>query len=67
MGAYSDKDPSWTPALKRELGWTDADDGTFWMYVPTPWPLPRPLKLIAAENHVCVPCTPCTPCTPTCP
>jgi hypothetical protein len=30
-GAYSDKDAAWTPALKRELGWTDADDGTFWM------------------------------------
>lgn len=28
-GAWSDTSPEWTPALKRDLGWTSADDGTF--------------------------------------
>eukprot|EP00727_Mastigamoeba_balamuthi_P002136 m51a1_g1192 putative calpain family cysteine protease (507) ;mRNA; f:426295-429631 len=30
-GAYSDKDPNWTPELKQELEWSNSDDGTFWM------------------------------------
>jgi hypothetical protein len=32
-GAWSDKDPRWTPALKREMGQTDKEDGMFWMDV----------------------------------
>eukprot|EP01060_Flectonema_neradi_P028380 TRINITY_DN3813_c2_g2_i1.p1 TRINITY_DN3813_c2_g2~~TRINITY_DN3813_c2_g2_i1.p1 ORF type:complete len:815 (+),score=216.52 TRINITY_DN3813_c2_g2_i1:49-2445(+) len=30
-GKWSDDDKSWTPALKKECGFTAADDGTFWM------------------------------------
>ena len=32
-GAWSDKDPRWTPALKAEMGQTDREDGMFWMDV----------------------------------
>jgi hypothetical protein len=32
-GDWSDHSPLWTDELKREFGWTDADDGTFWMEV----------------------------------
>ena len=33
-GAWSDKDTeSWTPQFKREVGFTDAEDGMFWMSV----------------------------------
>ena len=32
-GAWHDKDPRWTPALMRELGHTDKEDGMFWMSV----------------------------------
>jgi hypothetical protein len=32
-GAWNDKDPRWTPALKRELGQRDREDGMFWMSV----------------------------------
>lgn len=30
-GDWSDKSPLWTRRLKKKLGWTDADDNTFWM------------------------------------
>ena len=30
-GDWSDRSPLWTKRLKRKLGWTDADDNTFWM------------------------------------
>ena len=30
-GDWSDKSDKWTPSLKRQLGWSEADDGTFWM------------------------------------
>jgi len=30
-GAWSDKDPKWTPELKKECEMVAADDGTFWM------------------------------------
>ena len=30
-GAWSDSSPLWTPRLKSRLGWSDADDGVFWM------------------------------------
>lgn len=30
-GAYSDKSSKWTPTLKRQLGWSDKDDGIFFM------------------------------------
>ena len=30
-GAWSDSSELWTPALKAELGFTAADDGTFWI------------------------------------
>lgn len=30
-GDYGDKSPKWTPELKKQLGWTDKDDGTFFM------------------------------------
>lgn len=30
-GAWSDKDPNWTEDLKQEVGFTDADDGLFFM------------------------------------
>lgn len=30
-GAWNDKDPRWTPALKKELGQADREDGMFWM------------------------------------
>lgn len=33
QGDWSDNSPLWTADLKRELGWTDADDGTFWMRI----------------------------------
>ena len=32
-GAYSDVSNKWTPELKRKLGWTNEDDGTFFMPV----------------------------------
>ena len=32
-GAWNDKDPRWTDALKRELNHTDRDDGMFWMSI----------------------------------
>ena len=32
-GTYSDDSSKWTPALKSQLGWTDEDDGTFFMEV----------------------------------
>ena len=28
-GRYSDKSKEWTPSLKKELKWTDEDDGIF--------------------------------------
>ena len=31
QGDWSDASPLWTPELKQKLGWTDKDDGTFWM------------------------------------
>jgi hypothetical protein len=31
QGDWSDNSPLWTPDLKRELGWQNVDDGTFWM------------------------------------
>ena len=30
-GDWSDDSPLWTRRLKKKLGWTDEDDGTFWM------------------------------------
>ena len=30
-GAWHDKDPRWTPELKKELGQADREDGMFWM------------------------------------
>lgn len=30
-GPYGDKDSRWTAALKREAGWTDANDGVFFI------------------------------------
>ena len=30
-GAWGDKSECWTEDLKAELGWSDADDGLFWM------------------------------------
>lgn len=30
-GAWSDSSSNWTPALKKQLGWTPDNDGTFWM------------------------------------
>jgi hypothetical protein len=30
-GRFSDKSDDWTEALKAECGWTDKDDGLFWM------------------------------------
>jgi len=31
MGDWSDDSDLWTPTLKKQLGWTDVNDGTFWM------------------------------------
>jgi calpain-15 len=31
QGDWSDKSDKWTPALKKELGWSDADDGMFFI------------------------------------
>jgi len=30
-GKWSDKSDEWTPELKKTLGWSDADDGIFWI------------------------------------
>lgn len=30
-GRYNDKSADWTDALKKQLKWTDEDDGIFWM------------------------------------
>jgi len=30
-GDWSDQSDKWTPQLKDQLGWSDEDDGTFWM------------------------------------
>jgi hypothetical protein len=30
-GRYSDKSDDWTDSLKKELKWSDEDDGIFWM------------------------------------
>lgn len=30
-GDWSDKSSKWTTELKKECGWSDKDDGTFWM------------------------------------
>ena len=30
-GDWSDKSDKWTPELKERLGYTDEDDGIFWM------------------------------------
>lgn len=30
-GDWSDKSSKWTPQLKKQLGWSNANDGTFWM------------------------------------
>lgn len=30
-GSWSDNSSRWTPELKREVGFSNADDGTFWM------------------------------------
>ena len=30
-GKFSDKDSSWTPEWKKQVGYVDADDGAFWM------------------------------------
>jgi hypothetical protein len=30
-GDWSDKSPLWTRRLKKKLGWTDANDNTFWI------------------------------------
>lgn len=30
-GEWSDKSDLWTPELKKQCGWTDKDDGLFWM------------------------------------
>ena len=30
-GDWSDKSPCWTNELKKKVGFTDADDGIFWM------------------------------------
>jgi hypothetical protein len=32
-GDYSDKSRLWTPELKEKFGWTDIDDGAFWMSI----------------------------------
>jgi len=32
-GDYSDESPKWTEAMKKEVGWTDEADGTFWMTI----------------------------------
>lgn len=32
-GAWNDKDPRWTEALKKELNQTDKEDGMFWMSI----------------------------------
>ncbi len=31
QGDWSDKSPLWTPALKKKVGFTDADDGIFFI------------------------------------
>ena len=31
QGDWSDASPLWTDQLKAHFGWSDADDGTFWM------------------------------------
>ena len=33
LGAWNDKDPRWTEALKAEVGQTDKEDGMFWMSI----------------------------------
>lgn len=33
-GAWADDSDQWTPQLKQELGWADADDGIFFMTYP---------------------------------
>jgi calpain-15 len=30
-GDWSDQSPLWTPELRQELGWENANDGSFWM------------------------------------
>ena len=30
-GDWSDNSPLWTPKLKKQFGWTGADDGSFFM------------------------------------
>jgi hypothetical protein len=30
-GDWADKSSKWTPELKKRLGWSDKDDGIFWM------------------------------------
>jgi hypothetical protein len=30
-GDWSDRSPLWNDELKEYFGWTDEDDGTFWM------------------------------------
>ena len=30
-GDWSDNSELWTPKIKKELGWTGANDGSFWM------------------------------------
>jgi calpain-15 len=30
-GRFSDSSDDWTPQLKKDLGWSDANDGIFWM------------------------------------
>jgi calpain-15 len=32
-GDWSDDSDLWTPELKKKLGWTDTNDGTFWMNI----------------------------------
>lgn len=32
-GDWSDESEQWTPELKRKLGWTDVNDGAFWMCI----------------------------------
>lgn len=31
QGDWSDSSNLWTPQLKKDLGWSNSDDGTFWM------------------------------------
>mmetsp|Transcript_22702 Transcript_22702/g.22453 ORF Transcript_22702/g.22453 Transcript_22702/m.22453 type:complete len:593 (+) Transcript_22702:160-1938(+) len=31
QGDWSDQSDLWTPELKKKLGWSNSDDGTFWM------------------------------------